>query len=179
MLEVKELAKIVPYFLKYFDKNEESLMISCENILYCLNICKQHFNLQFRVLNQIICIDLSLPIHRFCIVYDLLSITYSKRIKIKTFLNFNINSIKSVALIYINAIWWEREIWDLFGVFFKENPDLRRILTDYGFFGHPLRKDFPLIGFFEIYYNFLKKKILFTEVELNQEFRVFTFESNW
>ena len=179
MSEVKGLEKTIPYFLNSYDKNEESLIISYENILCCLNICKYHFNLQCNILNQVICIDLSLPLHRFCMIYDLLSIKYSRRIKIKTILNFNINSIRSAYSIYINATWWEREVWDLFGVFFKENPDLRRILTDYGFFGHPLRKDFPLVGFFEIYYNFLKKKILFSEIELNQEFRVFTFESNW
>jgi NADH:ubiquinone oxidoreductase subunit C len=87
-----------------------------------------------------------------------------------------VDSLKSV---YISANWWEREIWDLYGVFFRNHPDLRRILTDYGFEGHPLRKDFPLSGYVEVRYDEQEKKVICESIEFIQEFRVFDFSSPW
>ena len=90
----------------------------------------------------------------FQIVYNLLSLRYNSRIRVKTYTD-ELTPIDSVTSVFAAANWYEREIWDMFGVFFTNHPDLRRILTDYGFEGHPLRKDFPLSGYLEVFYNFL------------------------
>ena len=116
--------------------------------------------------------------YRFCIVYDLLSLTFNTRLRIKTFVD-EITTVPTIYTIFINSNWWEREIWDLFGIYFLGHPDLRRILTDYGFEGHPLRKDFPLSGYVELRYDTKKKRIISEPVELAQEFRSFTFEMPW
>jgi len=99
-------------------------------------------------------------------------------LRVKVFVN-EITSVPSIVPIYINANWWEREIWDLYGIYFDKHPDLRRILTDYGFEGHPMRKDFPLPGFVELRYHESKKRIVAEVLELSQEFRFFTFETPW
>jgi len=90
-----------------------------------------------------------------------------------------ITFIPSLTRIFINANWWEREIWDLYGIYFKKHPDLRRILTDYGYEGYPLRKDYPLSGFMEFRYSENKKRIVGEPLQLSQEFRTFTFETPW
>ena len=90
-----------------------------------------------------------------------------------------ITSIESITSIYNSADWWEREIWDLFGIFFNNHPDLRRILTDYGFEGYPLRKDFPLSGYVEVRYDERQKRVICESLELAQEFRTFDFLSPW
>jgi NADH:ubiquinone oxidoreductase subunit C len=112
------------------------------------------------------------------VVYDLLSLTYNSRLRLKVFTN-ELQSLPSSVKIFINANWWEREIWDLYGIYFDQHPDLRRILTDYGFEGHPLRKDFPLSGYIEVRYDDNKKRIVVEPLELTQEARSFTFESPW
>ena len=98
--------------------------------------------------------------------------------RVKLFID-EITSVFSVVTLYINANWWEREIWDLYGIYFENHPDLRRILTDYGFEGHPMRKDFPLSGYVELRYDESKKRVVTETVELTQEFRVFSFETPW
>jgi NADH:ubiquinone oxidoreductase subunit C len=113
---------------------------------------------------------------RFCLIYSLLSIVKEFRLVIKIFIN---DYVFSVIDIFQSAGWLEREAFDMFGIFFSGHTDLRRILTDYGFSGHPLRKDFPLSGFFEIRYSENKKRILYTPVELTQEYRDFQFNSSW
>ena len=115
---------------------------------------------------------------RFEVVYNLLSLVHNNRVTVKVMLDDN-SSIPSVSKVFSSADWWEREIWDLFGIFFSGHPDLRRILTDYGFDGHPLRKDFPLTGHTEVRYSETKKKVISEPVKLDQEYRNFDFESPW
>eukprot|EP01041_Mallomonas_annulata_P000675 gene675-1296_t len=107
-----------------------------------------------------------------------LGISFNSRIRIKIFVN-EITPVVSICDLYINANWWEREIWDLYGIYFEEHPDLRRILTDYGFEGYPMRKDFPLYGYLEVRYDETKKRVVLEPLEVSQEFRYFTFETPW
>jgi NADH:ubiquinone oxidoreductase subunit C len=108
----------------------------------------------------------------------LLSLVFNNRIRVKTYVN-EITPVMSVVPFYPCANWWEREVWDLYGIFFENHPDLRRILTDYGFEGHPMRKDFPLTGYVELKYDESRKRIVVEPVKLAQEFRSFTFETPW
>jgi len=102
----------------------------------------------------------------------------NSRIRIKVFVN-EITSIDSTVNIFQNANWWEREVWDLYGIYFNNHPDLRRILTDYGFEGYPMRKDFPLSGYVEVRYDQTKRRVILEPIELTQEFRSFSFETPW
>lgn len=113
---------------------------------------------------------------RFEVVYQLLSIDYNHRITIKVLTD---DTVDSVTDIFCSAGWFEREVWDMYGVYFTNHPDLRRILTDYGFEGHPLRKDFPLTGYSEVRYDDTQKRVVTEPLEVNQEFRYFDFSSPW
>lgn len=115
---------------------------------------------------------------RFDVVYHLLSITQNTRVRIKTTVDEN-KTVPSVVTVFKSAGWYEREAWDLYGIKFDGNPDLRRLLTDYGFEGHPLRKDFPLTGFVEVRYDNDKKRVVYEPVQLNQDYRTFDFLSPW
>lgn len=109
---------------------------------------------------------------RFEVVYNLLSVRHNARIRVKTYAD-EASPVPSICSLYDGANWYEREVYDLFGVFFVDHPDLRRIMTDYGFDGHPLRKDFPLTGYTEIRYDEEKKRIVVEPLELTQAFRNF------
>jgi NADH-quinone oxidoreductase subunit C len=115
---------------------------------------------------------------RFDVVYNLLSITRNERIRIVVQAD-ETHPIASVSSLWPNATWWEREVWDLFGVTFEGLADHRRIVTDYGFEGHPLRKDFPLTGYVEVHYDDERKAVVYDKVKLTQEFRNFDFLSPW
>jgi len=133
---------------------------------------------QFNILTDLSAIDYPDRPKRFEIIYNLLNIYDNKRIIVK----FSVADGKDVATItdlFNAAIWYEREVWDMFGVYFVDNPDLRRILTDYGFEGHPLRKDFPLTGFKEVHYDENQQKVIYAPVKLAQDFRNFDFLSPW
>ena len=123
-------------------KDENTLVISNRNLLFALNLLKKHINYQYTMLTCISGVDLLGKLYRFSVVYELLSLTFNSRLRIKVFID-EITFVPSIINIFINANWWEREIWDLYGIYFDKHPDLRRILTDYGFDGHPMRKDFP------------------------------------
>lgn len=174
--------KIFPYILYQNLKNENIYIIHKKDILLSFLVLKNHINFQYKVLSCISGVDfLSTKFgknFRFAVVYDLLSLKFKNRIRIKIFLN-SVNTILSSCKVYYNANWWEREVWDMYGIWFDKHPDLRRILTDYGFDGFPLRKDFPLSGYIDISYNSDKRRIIFEPLELTQEFRVFTFENQW
>lgn len=117
--------------------------------------------------------------YKFKIFYNLLSYTYNKRIFLKKKLKKEYDNVKSLSIYYQSANWLEREVWDLVGIFFFNHIDLRRILTDYGFKGFPLRKDFPLTGFYEVRYDDFTKVIVYELVKLTQEYRTFYFSNPW
>ena len=174
--------KIFPYIFCQKFNNENSYIIHKKNLLLSLLILKNHINFQYKVLSSVSGVDfLSTQFDknfRFAVVYDLLSIKFKNRLRLKVFLN-EISTISSSCSVYYNANWWEREVWDMYGIWFDKHPDLRRILTDYGFDGFPLRKDFPLSGYIDVSYSADKRRIISEPLELTQEFRAFTFESQW
>lgn len=155
--------------------DEKSLVIPNNHLLFSLNILKSHISYRYDLLSCISGVDFLNFKYRFGVIYDLLSLTYNSRIRVKVYVN-EITSVDSVIKIYKNSDWWEREIWDLYGIYFNNHPDLRRILTDYGFEGYPMRKDYPLSGYIELRYDSTKKRIVLEPLELSQEFRSFDFE---
>lgn len=173
------LNKIIPGILytETFFKNELILTVPSFLIQEILLILRDHTNTQFKVLSDICAVDFLKKKNRFEIVYNIISIRYNSKLRIKTFLN-ELTPINTVTTIYSCANWWEREIWDLFGVFFSKHPDLRRILTDYGFEGHPLRKDFPLSGYVELRYDDSKKCLVSEPIMLPLQFRFYNFKTN-
>ena len=115
---------------------------------------------------------------RFEVVYNLLSLKHNRRVRVKVMTDENA-PVPSVTGVFSAANWYERETWDLYGIYFSNHPDLRRLLTDYGFEGHPLRKDFPLTGYVELRYDEDQKRVVYEPVKLKQEFRSFDFLSPW
>jgi len=135
-------------------------------------------NCQFKQLIDICGVDYPEREQRFEVVYNLLSLKHNLRIRVKVLTDED-TPVPSIAEIYSAAPWFEREAWDLYGIFFSDHPDLRRILTDYGFEGHPLRKDFPLTGYVEMRYDDEQKRVIYEPVKLTQDFRSFDFLSPW
>jgi len=133
---------------------------------------------QFNMLTDICGVDYPERAQRFEVVYNLLSLPNNLRIRVKVATD-EATPVPSVASIYRAAGWFEREAWDLYGIFFSGHDDLRRLLTDYGFEGHPLRKDFPLTGYVEVRYDEEQKRVVYEKVKLTQEFRSFDFLSPW
>jgi NADH:ubiquinone oxidoreductase subunit C len=159
--------------------NRECSFLIQTNLLHnILTLLKNHFNYQFKILTCISGIDYPENLYRFQIVYELLSIKYNLRIRIKVPVD-ELTPMDSIENIFIGAAWWESEIWDMFGVFFFKQIPLIRLLNDYGFQGHPLRKDFPLTGFTELRYNLTKNRVVYEKIELAQEYRTFEFTSPW
>lgn len=132
----------------------------------------------FKMMVDITAVDYPERDDRFELVYNLLSLKHNRRIRVKTTTDED-SAVPSIAGVWPAATWFEREVWDLFGVFFSDNPDLRRILTDYGFEGHPLRKDFPMTGYVELRYDEEQKRVVYEPVQLVQDFRSFDFLSPW
>jgi NADH dehydrogenase (ubiquinone) Fe-S protein 3 len=181
-MELKKLTKIeniIPVISSSLSiSNEKIIVISHLNLLFVFNILKYHFGHQYKLLSCISGVDYISCKYRFGIIYDLLSLKYNSRLRIKVFVN-EVTSIETITNIYINSDWWEREVWDMYGIYFNNHKDLRRILTDYGFEGYPLRKDFPLSGYIELKYDQTKKRIVLEPLELSQEFRNYSFEMPW
>jgi len=174
--KVDELKQIVP-IIHYISK-ENTIILSNTNLLLALNCLKLHINFQYSLLSCISGVDFLGHKYRFGVVYDLLSLTFNSRVRLKVFTN-EITPVLSSTAIFLNANWYEREIWDLFGIYFNKHPDLRRILTDYGFEGYPMRKDFPCFGFIELRYDDNKKRIIVESIDLAQDFRLFRFQTPW
>ena len=153
------------------DTSEEELI----NVILFL---KSHDKIKFRQLIDIAGVDYPEEEKRFSLVYLLLS--HEKNIRIKVSIKFEIGKkIPTLTKVYPSANWMEREVFDMYGIEFTDHPDLRRILTDYNFEGHPLRKDFPLTGFNEVRYSEKEKKVIYEPVKLEQNYRNFDFESPW
>ncbi|KAK9891496.1 hypothetical protein WA026_014733 [Henosepilachna vigintioctopunctata] len=158
--------------------NELEILIAPEGVLPVLQFLKDHHNCQFASLVDIAGMDVPSREYRFEIIYNLLSLRYNSRCRVKTYTD-ELTPIESAYEIFRAADWYEREIWDMYGVFFANHPDLRRILTDYGFQGHPFRKDFPLSGYVEVRYDDEKKRVVVEPLELAQEFRKFDLSAPW
>ena len=160
-------------------ENNELLIETVENeLLDVVQFLKSNEKCKFRQLIDIAGVDYPENEKRFELIYLFLS--HEHNLRIKLLIKFQINqSIVSLTKIFPSANWMEREVFDMYGVKFKNHPDLRRILTDYGFKGHPLRKDFPLTGFNEVRYSEKEKKVIYEPVKLEQNYRNFDFESPW
>ena len=171
-----ELAtKIQNSFIK---NNELTIEINENDLIEVIQFLKSNERCKFRQLIDIAGVDYPDSEKRFQLVYLLLSHQNNIRIKVST--QFQLNQIiNSITKIFPSANWMEREVFDMYGIKFKNHPDLRRILTDYGFKGHPLRKDFPLTGFNEVRYSEKEKKVIYEPVKLEQNYRNFDFESPW
>ena len=157
---------------------ELSLTVRREGIVKMLSFLRDDVNCRFRQLMDVCGVDYPEREQRFDVVYNLLSLTNNTRIRVKTQTDEE-TPVPSVTGVFSSADWWEREAWDLLGIYFSGHPDLRRILTDYGFEGHPLRKDFPLTGYVEVRYDDEQKRVVYEPVKLTQEFRSFDFLSPW
>lgn len=175
---IKIAKKIIPAILFQKLNSEISILVKVKHLLSSLFLLKKSILYQFTLLTAISGVDYYNTNYRFNVTYELLSLTYNIRLRLKVFLN-EIETVPSIVSIFKNANWWEREIWDLYGIYFSNHPDLRRILTDYGFEGFPLRKDFPLYGFVEVFYDNILKRIVIESIELSQEYRVFSFDTPW
>lgn len=148
------------------------IYISPDGVLPVFSFLKYHTAAEFTQISDITAVDYPTRDQRFEVVYNLLSVRHNSRIRVKTYAD-EASPVPSVTGLYDGANWYEREVYDMFGVFFIGHPDLRRIMTDYGFDGHPLRKDFPLTGYTEIRYDEEKKRIVVEPLELTQAFRNF------
>lgn len=157
---------------------ELSVIVKAPNIVEMLQFLRDNKQCQFQSLISICGVDYPQRQKRFELVYNLLSLTLNHRLKVKINIEGD-DIVPSVISVFSSAGWYEREAWDLFGVMFKNNLDLRRILTDYGFEGHPLRKDFPLSGHTEVRYDLARKAVVYEKMHLTQEFRNFDFTSPW
>ena len=157
---------------------ELSFNIEHTNIVKTLKFLRDEPLLSFTQLIDLCGIDWPERKERFQVAYNLLSMNNNSRIRVKSFTDNN-NSLPSITKLFPSSDWYEREAFDLFGINFEGHKDLRRLLTDYGFEGYPLRKDFPLTGYVEVKYDEEKKRVIYKPVELEQEYRNFDFESPW
>ncbi|KAH8100515.1 NADH dehydrogenase [Cristinia sonorae] len=174
------LTQCLPKFIQQFSvfKDELTLYVAPSAVVPTLTFLRDHAQCQFKALVDISGVDFPEREKRFEVVYHLLSVRFAGRIRVKTYAN-ETDAVPSAIGVYKAADWYEREVWDLFGVFFKDHPDLRRILTDYGFEGHPLRKDFPLTGYTEVRYDEERKRVVYEPLQLSQAFRNFDAASPW
>ena len=178
-LEKKINSKLTTKIKKSEIKHEQLyLNIDSKDIVNVSLFIKNNEDTKFRQLIDITVVDYPENIDRFKLVYLFLSHEFNQRIILSYFINEN-ELVQTLTTIYPAANWMEREVFDMYGVKFKDHPDLRRILTDYGFEGYPLRKDFPLTGHTEVRYSEEKKKVIQEPVKLEQNYRNFDYESPW
>lgn len=162
----------------HFQKDELCLHVKREAVVDALQFLRDDKECQFRLLVDLCGVDYPEREERFEVVYNLLSLSMNLRVRVKVFTDEN-TPVPSVSGIFSSAGWFERETWDLYGIYFEGHTDLRRILTDYGFDGHPLRKDFPLTGYVELRYDEEQRRVVYEPVQLTQDFRTFDYLSPW
>ncbi|CAH7688379.1 hypothetical protein BY996DRAFT_4584256 [Phakopsora pachyrhizi] len=168
------LVSCLPKFIQQFSvyKDELTLYTGPKGVVPVLTFLRDHRQCRYKQLMDISGADYPTRSKRFEIVYHLLSIEFASRIRVKTYAD-EVSPVPSASGVFRSADWFEREVYDMFGVYFLGHPDLRRILTDYGFEGHPLRKDFPLTGYTEVRYDEEKKRVVYEPLQLSQAFRNF------
>jgi NADH-quinone oxidoreductase subunit C len=154
------------------------VFVKRDSITKVLSYLRDDVNCQFKILMDICGVDYPGEEERFEVVYNLLSLTHNFRVRVKLTTDED-TPVPSVISVFSTANWFERETWDMYGIYFSNHPDLRRLLTDYGFEGHPLRKDFPLTGYVELRYDDEQKRVVYEPVKLTQDFRSFDFLSPW
>jgi NADH-quinone oxidoreductase subunit C len=160
-------------------RNGEAIVtVKRDSIVPVLTLLRDNPSLHFSVLVDIAGVDYPDRAERFEVVYQLLSLKHNKRVRVKVTTD-EATPVPSVTGVFSAAGWYEREAWDMYGIFFSDHPDLRRLLTDYGFEGHPMRKDFPLTGYVEVRYDAVQRRVVYEPVKLKQEFRSFDFLSPW
>jgi len=172
---IEENCKINDGLIKF---EQIQISVKPDELISTLEFLKDNDICQFRQLTDIAGVDFPERSNRFDIIYHFLSFKNNVRIRVKTEISEN-ESIQSIIPIFPAANWFEREAFDMYGIHFKGHPDLRRILTDYGFEGYPLRKDFPLTGNVEVRYDEMEKKIIYEPVKLQQDYRNFDIQSPW
>jgi NADH-quinone oxidoreductase subunit C len=172
---VAALPAVTGYDVAY---GELTITADAQKILDVLNYLRDDSQCRFRQLVDITGVDNPGREQRFDVVYHMVSLHNNQRIRVKIMTD-EATPVPSATAIFPSAGWYERETWDLYGVMFSDHPDLRRILTDYGFEGFPLRKDFPLTGYVEVRYSEELKRVVYEPVKLTQEFRTFDFMSPW
>ena len=158
--------------------DELALVVRRDGIVRALTFLRDNPQCLFKQLVDLCGVDYPERAERFDVVYNLLSLRQNQRVRVKLHTD-EASPVPSVTRVFSSAGWYERETWDMFGVYFSDHPDLRRLLTDYGFEGHPLRKDFPLTGYVEVRYDEEQKRVVYEPVKLNQNYRNFDFTSPW
>lgn len=163
----------------YRTKNDTiEILVDVKELVTRMMVCRDHTGLQYKSLTDVTAVDYPERAQRFEVVYNRLSVRYGVRLLVKVRVN-ELECVPTRTGRYKSANWMERERWDMFGVGVEGHPDLRRILTDYGFEGYPMRKDFPLTGYTEVRYDEAMKRVVSEPVELSQEFRAFEYGNPW
>ena len=175
---VKNLINTVPIYKIQFFSNEIVVFVDPKKLFNLIHFLKYQTLLQYNVLSCVSGVDYPNKKLRFENSYDFLSLIFNHRLRVKVMLN-EVQSLDSCIELFPASGWFECEVWDMYGIFFQNHTNLRRILTDYGFEGHPLRKDFPLNGFVELRYNENSKRVLNESIEFSQEYRTFNFFGPW
>jgi len=180
MLQFDRLLPVVGGLIEDASSQNGELVVRCsvENLIEVLTNLRDDDDLAFTQLTDLTAVDYPNRPYRFEMVYQLLSITQNQRLRLLVAVDEGA-VVPSVISVFNVANWAEREVWDMFGIFFSGHPDLRRLLTDYGFDGHPLRKDFPLTGYVEVRYDDTQRRVVYEPVHLVQEYRDFDFLSPW
>ncbi|KAI8814730.1 NADH-ubiquinone oxidoreductase kDa subunit [Cladochytrium replicatum] len=176
----KFVASIMPKYIQQFSvyKDELTLYVAPSAVHPVLTFLRDHHACQFKQMMDVCGADYPTRSNRFEVVYNMLSVRYNTRIRVKTYAS-EVSPVPSVTPLFSGANWFEREAWDMYGIYFTGHPDLRRILTDYGFEGHPLRKDFPVTGYVEVRWDDQEKRVVVEPLELSQSFRHFDYQSPW
>jgi NADH-quinone oxidoreductase subunit C len=159
-------------------RGELTIRVQASTIARVLTYLRDDPNCQFKLLVDLCGVDYPEREARFEVVYHLLSPRQNHRIRVKVATD-ETTPVPSVTSVFSSAMWYEREAWDLYGIYFSDHPDLRRLLTDYGFEGHPLRKDFPQTGYVEVRYDDEQKRVIYEPISLRQDWRSFDFLSPW